>query len=114
MNIIPTNLLKAAQEIARSQGTLAASPAQQTTSGDVVMCAASCVAYADIWQREGIGSATIFRKSLISPKGFEILYQAFERLGSSRILCKKMHMENDERLESERLSWFDNLKAFAG
>lgn len=108
---IASEIIHRAQDLATSQGTLAISPAGRAPTGEVVMCAAACVAYAAIEKRTGAKAAQSFRNSLLSRHASEKLLGAFESFGSTREICTAMLKFNNAQPVAQRLDWFLSLKS---
>jgi hypothetical protein len=106
-----TAVLNRAKEIANAQGRLASSPAERSSDGRLVLCAASCIALAAIEQNSAVISAAEFGRRVLTEDKATFIPSLFEAHGLGAERARNAMRENDNRDPSARLPWFNTLDA---
>lgn len=101
-----TSIADRSRSVALAQGALGMSPASYSPDGHLVLCAASCIAFAALSVREGRSAAEAFRAALTTRERDFSLEQVFAEVGLSAEACRAIRERNDSLAPSERLSWF--------
>ena len=94
-SMIPVALVKRAREIVLAQRAVPMSPAAYTSEGDIVLCAAACLAYAGLERRDGPIAAVSWAHALARCGSTRELVEAFTELGWDVEMCREKIDFND-------------------
>lgn len=103
-----TSWVNRALSIASGQGTLANSPAELGLNGQLVMCTASCIAYAGLLETD-MSEAATFLGALTDSSGKSAVVAAYQRLGLSAELANATMAQNDRTPSEDRISLLATL-----
>src|SRR4051812_9514591 len=92
---IPKHLIERAREIVLGQRIVPLSPAAFTEQGDVVLCAAACLACAGLERKDGPVAAANWADGLARCGSTKDLVAAFEYLGWDVDVCREKIAFND-------------------
>ena len=100
------SIVNAAIEYAARQGGLANSPVEVRQSSEVMLCAASVIAYAGLKHKYGKDRAESFAHALASGTGKHTVEATFAELGWPVALCTQVMIDNDGTDPESRVGWF--------
>jgi len=94
-----------ARNLAVSQKRIAKSPGQYIDNKPI-LCAAACLAYAEIYSLSGISEADAFARELCKLKSKISLNETLKKFGVPEKVTKAIRMQNDLKAPESRFDWF--------
>jgi hypothetical protein len=112
MASLPDTVRRRVVELVNSQGALAMSPVEQDAGGRVVMCAATCVAYAVLDSAgETTAAATLLTRLASDRTGIAAVAEVLDTVGWTRQTSQALMENNDQVPPAKRVEWFMELCA---
>ena len=105
-----TAMLQRAKEIANRQGRLANSPGERSRNGQIILCAASCIARAAIEIDSNVMSPKEFYSRVLRYDKKKLVPHIFNAISLDGNRALKLMVENDNRSPNTRLAWFNSLE----
>ena len=100
------SIINCAKKIAQSQNVLANSPAEKNEKGQIILCAASCIALAALMENQDLDGIENFMNDVLLRDKNILLPEFFERAGLNGVAAKIILAENDAMDRTSRLEWF--------
>lgn len=97
----PSVIISAIDKI-NSQALLPTSPVGQDAIGNMVLCAAACLAYAGFKIHQSSIKSDTFERRLYINRDYQTVFEAFKELGWSEISCTEWMTYNDSIHVTER------------
>lgn len=94
--------------VGQRQGYLPNSPGEYSSTGEVQLCAAACIAYAGLKLKEP-SNAKKFSEKIGQSRDKNIIIDAFKNLGLSESVCASVLALNDASHPEERLDMLIGL-----
>ncbi len=99
---LPKSVRDGAATIIKNQNPTPMSPTGTDTDGNITLCAAAAVAYADIEQTEGLDAARQYAEELAATGNRDLVRDRFARMLNEQITCDEIFQRNDAAPEGSR------------
>jgi hypothetical protein len=112
MASLPDPVRRRVVELVDNQGALAMSPVEENNDGRIVMCAATCVAYAVLDTAGDTSAAATLLRQLASDRGgIAPVVEVLGSVGWTPQVSQAVMSNNDKIPPARRVEWFMELCA---